>query len=76
MDRREALKALTALPGLTRISVADIKPEDVIVLECERPISDETAKRIQQYVNMIFPNQKVVVLGDGLTMKVWSRSQA
>lgn len=70
MNRREALAALTALPAVTRIAKADLKPDDVIVVECPGGISCETAERIQAALKHVWPNHQAVVLGDGMTLKV------
>jgi len=73
MNRREALLALTALPGLARISRADPKPDDVIVLECEKRLSDEQCHHLIALTQQVWPNRKVIVLEDGLKMKVVSQ---
>jgi len=73
MHRREALKALVAMPAVTRISVAQVKPDDVIVIECPGPISGMTAAHIRDVVEQAFPGQKVLVLADGMQMKVLER---
>lgn len=72
MDRREALKALVSLPAVARISVAELKPDDVIVMECDGPVSAEAVKRIKETTEAVWPGRKVVVLSDGLSMKVVS----
>lgn len=73
MNRREALAALMSLPAATRISVADLKPTDVIVIECEVSLSDEAASRIKSFAKGIWPEHKCVVLTDGLKLKVAPR---
>jgi len=70
MNRREAIAALTALPAVARISKADLKPTDVIVMECDGVVSSEQAERIEAYVQKVWPNHQVVVLGDGLKLKI------
>ncbi len=72
MNRREALAALVSLPATTRISVAQLKPEDVVVIECDECISQDTAERIKRHLKQIWPNHQVVVLGDGLKLKIAS----
>lgn len=74
MNRREALAALVSLPATARISVADVKPNDVIVVECDAPISHEIAKRIRLHVQDVWPNHKVLIVGDGLRIKIASES--
>lgn len=70
MNRRDALAALVALPAATRISSAELKPEDVIVVECPGPISDEAAKNIRDTMLSVWPGRKVVVLSDGIRLKI------
>ena len=70
MKRRDALQALMSLPLATRISVVRAEPQDVIVLETDQRISEETACKIQEKLKQIWPKQKCVVLGDGLKLKV------
>lgn len=70
MNRRDAIAALVSLPAATRITTAPVKPTDVIVIECEGPMSMETAERIKTYIQPIWPGQKIVVLSDGLKLKV------
>lgn len=74
MNRREAIAALTAVPGLTTIEVARLHPDDIIVLECDGTISNEVADRLERELTAIWPSHKIVVLGDGMRLKVVSRS--
>jgi hypothetical protein len=69
MNRREALAALMSLPQVARISVADLKPDDVLVFECESPVSQDTAERIKSYAQEVFPGRKCIVVSD-MTLKV------
>lgn len=70
MNRREAIAALVSLPEITRISAAPVKPGDVIVVECDATMSDETAERIKAMLEQIWPAQRCIVLSDGLKLKV------
>lgn len=70
MDRREALAALMSLPAATRISVANLKPTDVIVIECEGSLSDEVMSRIKSLAKGVWPDHKCVVQTDGVKLKV------
>lgn len=50
-----------------------LKPGDTLVLSCAEPISDETAERLTQYLVAKFgPEQRVLVMGDGLKVGVLS----
>ncbi len=55
--------------------MAQLKPEDVVVIECEGAISQDTAEHIQTHLKQIWPNHQVLVLGDGLTLKIASGGQ-
>ena len=70
MKRRDAIRAVMAMPAVTSIAVAKVEPDDVIVLECDHALSAETAERIQQYASQVWPGRKIIVLGDGLKMRI------
>ena len=72
MNRREAIAALTALPGLGRVAQADIKPDDVIVVETTEHMSADAADRIGEAVRRVWPTHRVLVLQHGLSLKVVS----
>jgi hypothetical protein len=73
MTRREAIAALTALPEVARITRATVTPTDVIVVECTGIVSVETAERIKTMFTEIWPNNKIVVCGGDVRIKVVSR---
>lgn len=65
MNRRDAIKALmTALPATATLSAAKVEPDDVIVVECDRPVSDNEAARIKHCLGTVWPGRKVVVAGE------------
>ncbi len=70
MDRREAIQLLAALPAVKEISRVQLAPRDVIVMECDGPIDPETVEQLRAYTQTVWPNHKVVVLGDGLHLRV------
>jgi hypothetical protein len=70
MNRREAIEAIAALPGLTSISRSDLRPNDVIVIECDALVSADGRAKIQQYVNLVWPDHRCVVLCGGHRLKV------
>lgn len=76
MNRREAIAALTSLPGLARISRADVKPSDVLVVEVDGHVTEGHAAYIQEMLAQIWPGQKVLVLGSGMHLKVLSQAEA
>jgi len=75
MNRREALAALVSLPAVARISVAQVKPTDVLVFECDQHVSRDVAERIKATAQQIWPGQKVIVCEKGLRVKVVEGSQ-
>lgn len=75
MNREDALACLVSLPAVSRIMVADLKPDDVIVMECDGPLPMEQAKRIKEMSEELWPGRKVVVLADGLRIKIVEESK-
>lgn len=73
MNRREALLALTGLPAVARIHKADLKPDDVIVIESDEQISMDMAERIRINAERVWPGRKIVVLDGGVRMRVVSQ---
>lgn len=70
MDRREALKALVSLPATARISVAQLKPDDVIVIESDEILSQNEMAEIREQVQRVWPGRKAIVLSKPLRLKV------
>jgi hypothetical protein len=70
MDRRDALKAFLALPAAATISRAQLTPDDVIVIETHAVMSMERCETLAAHVRQIWPAQKVLVLQEGLTLKI------
>lgn len=70
MNRREAIRAVMAMPGIAAISVAKLTPTDVIVLESDGCLDINTVERIKAIVETVWPGQKVVVLDGGLKLKI------
>lgn len=76
MNRRDAIKALTALPGVASIATAPVRPKDVIVVECDMPVSREMAERMKQTLTEVWPGQKIVILDKGHHLKIVEGSDA
>lgn len=72
MDRRDALKVLVSLPSVSRIAVADLKPDDVLVVECDDYMSAQAVDNIKQALQQVWPGRKCVVLEKSLRLKVVS----
>lgn len=73
MSPEEALQALTDLPTVKSVvTVADVKEDDVVVIECDSILSQAEAERICQHVVEIWPNKgrKVLVLGRGTHLTI------
>lgn len=84
MNRRDLMKRIVGVSAFagTSVQVSTVSaatPEDssgkpaVAVIECEQPLSQETASRLQAGLehaleNTPFKGLKVIVLGDGLHM--------
>jgi hypothetical protein len=69
MERRDVLKALLALPAVKNVAVADIKPNDIIVLEADT-LTLEQVEMIRKQAAIVWPGRKVLVLSGGLRMKI------
>ncbi len=70
LSRRDAIKAVMAMPSVATISRASLKPTDVIVLESEDYISQHTCELIQAQVKQVWPDHKCIVLDKGLRLRV------
>lgn len=70
MNRRDALKLLTALPMVKSIEVANVAPNDVIVVESDDYISDHGRDNIRRSIELVWPNRKIVVFDKGLRMRI------
>lgn len=79
MDRRDALKALSAIAvasGLTvtPVTTLDVQGVELVLIKAKGLISGETAKRISQYWQQgvqgtALEHTRVVVLSDGLEVE-------
>lgn len=70
LTRDDAIAALNALPTDARISVLPLAPTDAIVLECGKPLTTQQADNIRASMEGLFPGHKVIVVLDGLRVKV------
>lgn len=70
MNRREALKLLTALPAVKSIEVANVRPDDVIIIECDHAVSQSTVAQIEHGLGRIWPGRKIVVLDQSMKMRI------
>lgn len=70
MTRREAIAALVALPPATEVRVAAVRPTDVIIVSAGQPISTKTADHLKALVQQVWPDHRVLVLGDDLKLTI------
>jgi hypothetical protein len=70
MNRRDALKALMALPATASVSVAQLRPNDVIVVEYDGHLTMQQVEMLKGYIEPVWPEHKCVVLGSGLKLKI------
>lgn len=70
MTREDAIAALVSLTEVQRISVASLKPTDVIVVNVSQFILPEAATRIGETIKRVWPDNKVIVLEKGVELRV------
>jgi hypothetical protein len=72
MNRRDALKSLLATPAIASVAVAQVHPGDVIVVQAREgaQLSLEDVRRIEHFVNGIFPSNKVMVVDGSLSLSI------
>jgi hypothetical protein len=70
MERRDAIRALLALPQVARIVAATVKPTDVIVVECDRPLTRENIERLRALVKDAWPGHAMMICDAGVRVKV------
>lgn len=70
MNRREAIAALMALPASATLTRAEVKADDVIVVESTQFLNDDEMQTIHRQIQIAFPGRRVVVLDHGLTLKI------
>lgn len=70
MNRRDALAALIALPEVARLASVPATSTDVIVVECDHPLSDRQVQCIQTSLASVWPGRKIVVFDKGLRLKL------
>jgi len=74
MNRREAIAALVSLPPTARISVATLQADDVIVVECEDRLTQDTSIRLRAELIQVWPHHKVVLLDRSMRLKIVAAS--
>lgn len=70
LSRRDVIKALTSLPAVASIEVAQVQPHDVIVVEIDEHISQEAGQWMTSRLQEVWPGRKIVIVGPGARLKV------
>ena len=79
VERRDALKALAALPGVACVERLEIKPDQVLVFKSKRRLRAEEVQRIRDLWTKLrsempgFP--PAIILEDGLDLAVLERKE-
>ena len=59
---------------LQKIDTKELQPGDVVVITTKGPVSEETAARLRDYLKPCFPQQKILVLDNGITLDIYRQS--
>ena len=72
----EEAAALIDIPEIERVSrVSNLGPDDVIVCEAPSSVILEIGERIRKHLQRYWPNHGIVVLVNGLRLKVMPSSE-
>lgn len=76
MSRREIMKLLSSIPGVTAIERLSVDDIDAIVISCDYKLHPEQAKRISEAWKRTKIGQRVelIVLEEGLKIQVLKRA--
>lgn len=70
MNRRDAIAALMSLPATASLSVASVRPSDVLVIECDTHLSRAEKDLIRAEIDKVWPGRKAVVCDGGSRLKI------
>jgi hypothetical protein len=70
MNRREAIRAVMAMPAVTRIGKAALEPKDVIVVECDCTLPLRAKEQITDSLARVWPGHHALICDGGLRLKV------
>jgi hypothetical protein len=70
MSRLDAWKARLSAKTLPTVSVASLQPTDVIVIETDEQLSEQDRVHILGVAQEVWPRHKVVILDEGMKLKV------
>jgi hypothetical protein len=61
---------IAVLRAVQRIEHLRLEPGDILIMTSDRALSHDTVARLRSSVEELLPGNKVLVIGDGLGMKV------
>ncbi len=61
---------LQEFPEVQKVERLSLAPNDTLVLTCPGSLSQDTAVRLREHLEKEFPGIKVLILADGLEIKV------
>lgn len=61
---------------IEHVRVEDLHPDDVIVTRCDGRVSVEVLQHIRDALQPYFPDNKVVVLADGMELEIVAKTEA
>ena len=76
MTRKAAIAALRSLPPVASVSVARLRPSDVVVVEVPYGIDQATAERLRSVLKAVWPDNMCAVIGDGAKLKIIRKAGA
>lgn len=71
IKRRDLFKTLAGFGVAAAIRVSDLKPDDVIIFKTKEKLPEAAIAQIKGIGKEIFPNNKVLVLCDGVEIEVY-----
>jgi hypothetical protein len=76
VNLRQALAALLWLPPIQNICVATIGSADVIVMECDFPLSEKQSDMLRIRMKDVWPTNRVIVCDRGVRLKALRQEPA
>lgn len=70
MEETKIVDRAREIPEVESVEVARLRPGDVVVLTAKERLSSTAIEWIQKFAKDVFPNNKVIVLDNGMTMKI------
>ncbi len=76
LTEKEAVALLTAVPAVKSVEVAQLRPDDVLVVQCDGPFSLESAERLREAMLLVWPNHKIAILDGSMSLRVLRAANA